>query len=345
MSKIKRMIRDCEESDEESEKKLEPKKEQKQCKTEGLYLIVDDRERNVFPFIKEVSSDFEIPYKIERLNVGDYAIMYNGHILAIIERKTWKDMAASIKDGRSKNVAKLQAAEKECQEKGSPCTLFYLVEGNAFPNPSQKVQRVPYKNLIAHMDHLQIRDNIHIIQTKNKTETAKRLFVLARNIGTLKVEFFKELKTGGGEKTLKKKTTPKDEEIELNVWSSIPCITYKTAQLFINNNYTIKQLILGEISRDTIAMMEYPTGGKIGQRAHRILKITDVEKDQKRYENLLSAIPLISKGTANAILKKYSISEIFNLENPVEKLSVIQKSEKRKLGISAANNINKFLLK
>ena len=306
----------------------------------GLYIIVDDREHKVKPFIEAVSPDFNIPYRVERLNVGDYAIMYNGHILAIIERKTWKDMAASIKDGRSRNVEKLKAAEQE-----SKCTLFYLIEGSAFPNPTQKVQRVPYKNLIAHMDHLQIRDNIHIIQTKNKDATARRLFTLASNIGTLKIEYFKDMKAGGGEKTLKKKKVPKDEEIELNVWSSLPNITYKTAKLFMDEGYTIKQLITGELGRETIAMLEYPSGGKIGQRAQRILKITNEEKSKNSYEKLLAAIPLVSRDTAKVILKEYSIMELFELEDPVEKLKNIQKSEKRKLGNTAANNINKFLLK
>lgn len=304
----------------------------------GLYLIIDDREREVVPFIEKVCHIYNISYKIERLAAGDYAIMYNGHILAIIERKTWKDMAASIKDGRSKNVDKLKSVALETK-----CVIFYFVEGVLHPNPKQKTGRIPYKNLISHMDHLQIRDNIHLIQTRNKEATAHRLFTLTKNIGTLKIDFFKEMKKGGDEKTLKKKIPAKEEEIVLNIWKSIPFITFKTAKLFIDAKYTVKQLINGEIEREVIAMLEYPSGTKIGKRAKRILEITNAQK--KYYVNLLSAVPLISKNTAKVILEMYNMKTLLNMEDPFEKIKNIQKTEKLKIGQAAAKNIIKFLLK
>lgn len=304
----------------------------------GLYIIIDDRERAVVPYLRKICKEYAIPYKIERLSIGDYAIMYNGHILAIIERKTWKDMAASIKDGRTKNVEKLKAAREE-----SKCTVFYFVEGILHPNPKQKTGRIPYKNLISHMDHLQVRDNIHLIQTRSKEYTAHRLFTLAKNIGTLKIDFFKELKTGGGEKTLKKKMPAKEEEILLNVWSSIPFITTKTAKLFIDAKYTIKQLLKGEIKREEIAMLEYPSGTKIGVRAKKILAITNSSK--KNYVNLLASVPLISKKTASVILDTYSMKTLLDMDDPLKKLKEIQKTEKTKVGAAASNNIIKLLLK
>lgn len=303
----------------------------------GLYLIIDDRERKIVPFIKKICGDYSISYKIARLTVGDYAIMYNGHILAIIERKTWKDMAASIKDGRSKNVEKLKSVERETK-----CTVFYFVEGVLHPNPKHKTGHIPYKNLVSHMDHLQIRDNIHLIQTRNKEATARRLFTLTENIGTLKVDFFKELKKGGGEQTLKKKIPAKEEEIVLGVWKAIPFITFKTAKLFIDAGYTIKQLIKGDIKREEIAMLEYPSGTKIGQRAKKILAIIDAPK--KHYVNLLAAIPLISKNTAKVILEIYDIQTLLNLSEPLGKIKDIQKTKKTKIGQAAANNLIKFLL-
>ncbi len=196
------------------------------------------------------------------------------------------------------------------------------------------------------MDHLQMRDNIHIIQTKNKDATAKRLFVLAENIGTLKMDLFKELKkAGGGEKTLKKKHPAKEEEIQLNLWSAIPFITYKTAQLFIDANYSIEQLIRGELKREDIAMLEYTAGGKIGKRAVHILRIADAKKSKQWYIKILAAIPLISRDTAKVILKDFTMVELFDLTDPLEQLKNIQKTEKRKLGAAAAKNIIKFLLK
>ena len=67
---------------------------------DNYLILIDDREKNVIPFFEKIDSD--IKYKIDRLTVGDYSVLYKDKILFIIERKTWVDLAASIKDGRYK---------------------------------------------------------------------------------------------------------------------------------------------------------------------------------------------------------------------------------------------------
>ena len=69
----------------------------------GIHILVDDRERSVYSFFdRDDVTTINIPYEITRLTVGDYVIMYGDTILAIIERKTWKDLASSLLDGRKK---------------------------------------------------------------------------------------------------------------------------------------------------------------------------------------------------------------------------------------------------
>src|SRR5271163_4715793 len=105
-----------------------------------MELIVDDRERAVTGFLEDLSHTFHINYKIKRLEVGDYSIIYKNHIMIIIERKTWADLASSLRDGRSANINKLIALRE-----ATGCQVCYLIEGDAFPNPNSLVQRMPYK--------------------------------------------------------------------------------------------------------------------------------------------------------------------------------------------------------
>ena len=146
-----------------------------------MEIIVDDRERMVFSSLEECSHLSTINYKIQRCEVGDYAITYKGHILLIIERKTWEDLAASLRDGRKANVAKLIALREKTN-----CQIAYLIEGDATPPFNKMYGFFPIKNLRSHLDHLSFRDNIHIYYSKNPEYTAKRLFELAQNYLTLR---------------------------------------------------------------------------------------------------------------------------------------------------------------
>lgn len=142
-------------------------------------LIIDDRERSTFDDIKQVFGD-KYEYQITRLEVGDYAITYNGVIILIIERKTWVDLAASIRDGRKQNVTKLINLRNRTQ-----CDVAYLIEGRAFPGSNAVFSRIPYTSLRAHLDHLAFRDNIHMLYCKDINGTANRLYELIKNYSTI----------------------------------------------------------------------------------------------------------------------------------------------------------------
>jgi ERCC4-type nuclease len=62
-----------------------------------MEIIVDDREKAIIPYLEPQANKFVIPYKVQRNEVGDYAIVYKGYILMIIERKTWVDLASSFR--------------------------------------------------------------------------------------------------------------------------------------------------------------------------------------------------------------------------------------------------------
>ena len=156
-----------------------------------MHIIIDDRERFVTPFLTAVAEKFaDITHEIKRINIGDYVITRDGEIIAVIERKTWRDLAASMRDGRKENMQKMIDLRASANAQGQgPITLYYFIEGNPCPNPDALVSRIPYKHLISHLDHAAARDNIHTVYVKTAEAMAQRLFAMARNFGTMRDSF------------------------------------------------------------------------------------------------------------------------------------------------------------
>lgn len=146
-----------------------------------ILIIADYRERAVRPYFEKLSEQHRILYEAKQMTVGDYAICINGQIRIIIERKTWEDLASSMRDGRKENVNKLIKLRQE-----TGCKIIYIIEGDPCPRSNKSFGRIPYKNLLAHLDHLMIRDDIHIIHSTTCEQTAERLFLLAWNYVSIK---------------------------------------------------------------------------------------------------------------------------------------------------------------
>jgi hypothetical protein len=94
----------------------------------------------------------------------------------VFERKSWADLAASIKDGRKDNIQKMLKLRDQIG-----CKLFMLIEGPARFSPTHKIGRIPYKNLQAYLDHIVVRDGIFIIYSKSYTDTPLRLLEFIKN--------------------------------------------------------------------------------------------------------------------------------------------------------------------
>lgn len=146
----------------------------------SIEIIADDREKYVIPFLKEQSDKLNISYKVERINIGDFAISYNNRIVAIIERKTWVDLAQSMRDGRKQNIQKLLDLRKQ-----TGCLIVYLIEGIACPPEKSYFSNIPYRYLRSHLDHLVFRDGVSIMHSSSHEYSAFRLLELARNYLTL----------------------------------------------------------------------------------------------------------------------------------------------------------------
>lgn len=147
-------------------------------------LICDTRERAIQD---SINGEFTKPAnfaktkgtmkcEVRQVSVGDYAIEMDGNLVAIIERKTLKDYAASFKDNRHANKAKLINARNI-----TGCKIYYIIEGSLNPDYETKYAGINYKNILASIHDLMICDDIFIIRTHDGQHTARELRMLCES--------------------------------------------------------------------------------------------------------------------------------------------------------------------
>jgi crossover junction endonuclease MUS81 len=126
-------------------------------------LVVDVRERDLIALL-------DIPFETAALEVGDIHIHQAaiGETL-VFERKTFADLAASIKDGRYREQKQRLTSQFQAHR------VAFIMEG--FPTLSQLVHSDPIHGLttssfISSLLSLQFRDGFHVIHTTSLEETA-----------------------------------------------------------------------------------------------------------------------------------------------------------------------------
>lgn len=144
----------------------------KQPSSSGLTLLIDDREKYVAPFFNSVELQQGMGYKVLRLVIGDFAIIdQGGNIIALFERKTYSDYAASIKDGRHKNKQNLLTERSK-----NNCDVYYIIEGGLdYLMRNSTVEGLPASTIQSSITNLMTRDKIFVLNTINPRHTAQRL--------------------------------------------------------------------------------------------------------------------------------------------------------------------------
>lgn len=241
-----------------------------------LKLCIDDRERA----ISLQRDDFILPTEVKRITIGDFALLRcreedgEEDILAVFERKTLKDYASSIKDGRHENREKMLELRRETN-----CKVYYLVEGPLNPSPSTTYGKISYSTLQSSMDHLTWRDDIHVIRTPNLSGTIERLNSFCRSIGRLleKEEHLSRKSVEG----LSKKHVKTPEEIVVEMWRCLPGVGFVTAR----KNLDVP--LLRHVKESTL-------------RPEISVK-------------LLGAVPMISRSMARQILQERCLEELLEM--------------------------------
>lgn len=136
-------------------------------------LIVDNREKRIMPFIKR-------SYITRQLGTSDFVIELLDNdtckLVAMIERKTWKDLAASFKDGRyTGQKGRLIAAT-------AVAAVYILIEGTFRKSATNTEQvRAALKTALRRAS---LR-GINVVYTKTIAETAEWLTLFCRDIEEL----------------------------------------------------------------------------------------------------------------------------------------------------------------
>ena len=270
---------------------------------------------------------------------GDYRIETENKILAVIERKTLNDYASSIKDNRHDNRFKMLNLRES-----TGCKVYYLVEGPLHPKYSTVYQGITYSKILSSIRKLEIRDDIHVIRSKNMTDTAEQLRFLCEVYSGMKDDL--QIK-GGEENGLTKKEIllqikpTKEEKIDtalIKIWSSQKGISVTTAKV-LSREFTLAECINKTLDFDRL--------GTIKINARKLSKNIIASLSSFDENKLLAAYPGISPATAFKLLNEKTMSELINPDNIELNSNII--INKKKIGrkkiesiINISNSFYKF---
>ncbi len=147
-------------------------------KDRNINLIIDNRESKLITYLDTKKA---IPFQKKQLLLGDIQIYVNKNennitpfIDYVIERKTIKDLLASVKDGRYKEQKGRILSQIEQKNVGA---FFYIIEGSShYLKPYEKT--IYQGALIS----ISLRDTIHIIKTDTLYDTGDFLVRLYKRL-------------------------------------------------------------------------------------------------------------------------------------------------------------------
>lgn len=311
-----------------------------------------------------------IDMQIRQLTVGDYAIMLNQEgtykLVMIIERKTWVDLAGSIKGGR---IEKQEQNMKEMKDQG--CLCYFIMEGAIKKSDKSEVGGIAFSSLTAKARHLALR-GFPYFQTLDSAETAKLIVNLARDCIKLyqrKELFVSEVRDieGGKEdieepfteftesdipRALLERKVKSNQDIIKEMWLSLPGVSTKSAEVLMPL-FTIRELLTsrGEgysITLEKIAETKYATGRKLGKDfANKIMVIAytgennpaRLEKARDAWVKLLACIPQVSSRCARYIVTNIMLPDLCEGKITTEELAMISRTERTRIGEALAGKI------
>lgn len=212
-----------------------------------MRVKIDCREKDLIPICKNINEEFNYNISIETksLLLGDIIIEDdNGNEIIMIERKTWKDLAASIRDGR---YAEQSFRLNNCELHNH--NIIYLIEGD-LKYYNDKFTRIGKKALISAITSIHFTKGFSLYKTNNLTESAEWILQMVTKIQKDKAKSF-YIDTGENKvvenyssvcKRAKKSNISKDNIGEIML-AQIPGIS-NTVAVLINQKYgSIKNLI------------------------------------------------------------------------------------------------------
>lgn len=265
------------------------------------YIIkFDNREKELIKILE--SNGYNMI--LENLDIGDiqFLDLTSKEIIIIIERKTFADLASSIKDGRYK-----EQKERLIHSLKSNVRKIMLIEG-IYNN------ELPEKTLSSVIINTMIRDNIHIHMSKSKEDT----IVFIENIISQLPKYFDDLKkeiVNGEMKTYNNehgcKTGKKDNLTSQicfrNMLSQIPGVSVSIGQIYVDkyknmNNFvkhmneSDKKQVVKLLADEKYGANNRRVGDKVGERIYNFIfeEGNLPSKSSKSNKNITTQISLFS---------------------------------------------------
>ena len=139
---------------------------------------VDYREKYIKEYF-EKNREFENIVETKNLEIGDIIIYINEKPTILIERKTVKDLASSITDGRLREQKFRISSSSIPKDK-----IIYLIEGEL---DEKLYGRVDKKTLQGSLINTMIRDDYKVYRTKDPKESVYFLVRLINKINYVKI--------------------------------------------------------------------------------------------------------------------------------------------------------------
>ena len=140
-----------------------------------LQIHVDVREKDLIDLFKSYT---EITIIEKALLIGDIIIYDDEKELIIFERKTIKDLAASIKDGRYQEQSlRLDSTELHNHN------IFYIIEGSLTTLPSK--YKINKQTILSSMISLCYYKGFSLLRTNSVLETCELIMQFVKSIGAI----------------------------------------------------------------------------------------------------------------------------------------------------------------
>lgn len=286
-------------------------------------LDIDDRDSDLYMQFDGLGGKRKVDIRKVRLTTADGVAWFQDLIKFCVERKTWNDMAASIKDGRIDQ--QLDNMRKLREETG--CAVILIVEGT----PRKEHGHIDLDAIISKLDHIIFNNQAHVMFTRDISHTAERMLQL---IDHMHVDL---TYIGGKDKSDKEDLLTQMHEIgpeeqSMQLFSAVKGISRNTARVFIKQRWSVLDLYNCDVC-EPISELVFESGNKFGTTRAR--GIIETMGTKKCWIDILKKINGVTKITAEKIMQDFNDPN----EWTVARLAGIQKSEKRKLGTAVAKKI------
>lgn len=133
-----------------------------------IKLLIDTREHAVKKYF-EKQDQSQLVIDVVQLNVGDFQFWQDDNkLLMVIERKTYEDLAASIKDGRYyEQKYRLQELKNNTN-----CSIIYFIEKSKKGNV---INGIPKTTLESAVLSIISKENMNVIEVNNTQDTITAL--------------------------------------------------------------------------------------------------------------------------------------------------------------------------